>query len=88
MNGMMCATLQYCTFPAIFIIYQVRKHLVYCACGALVERPRERDGSDVTIVALKLVMSSLFPLSKIHTLRSATLIRIVTMFAALKFVMI
>ena len=76
----------------------MRKHLVYCACGALVERPRkrerererERDGSDVTIVALhvKLVISSLFPLSKIHTLRSATLIKIVTMFAALKFVRI
>ena len=33
------------------------------------ERVRETDGSDVTIVALKLAMSSHFPLPKIRTFR-------------------
>ena len=37
------------------------------------ERERERDGSDVIIVALKISMSSHFSLTKIRTLRSASL---------------
>ena len=52
---------------------QYRKRGIYCAWGALGERERESerntetDGSDVTIVALKLAMSLHFPLPKVRT---------------------
>ena len=66
--------------PAVsFLLHQARKRLVYCAWGAWGvcvcvwerererERERKRDGSDVTKIALKLVMSSHFPLQKYRT---------------------
>ena len=38
--------------------------LIYCAWGTFGEREREKDGSDVTIVALKLAMSFALLLAK------------------------
>ena len=38
--------------------YRKRGSASYCALGALGERERERRGSDVTIVALKLAPSA------------------------------
>ena len=51
------------------LYYTCRKRFLYCASGALGERERERekDGSDVTLVALKLAMSiALFLAKKLH----------------------
>ena len=66
---------------AQLVLYQARKHFVYCVCGARGvsmyvcvrerekerERERERDGSDVTKVVLKFALSSHFPLPRIRT---------------------
>ena len=55
---------------------QARKRFLYCAWGTFGERERERererdterDGSDVTNVALKLAVNLHFPLPKIRTI--------------------
>ena len=39
---------------SVSVLQEARKRFLYCALGALGEREREWDGSDVTLVALKL----------------------------------
>ena len=69
----MLLTLQSCTLKVYYrkrgsASYIVREVLSVREREIQTDRERERDGSDVTIVALKLAMNLHFPLPKIRTI--------------------
>ena len=69
--------LKYWSKTTIIISFSYYTKL-YCGWGGLAESEREKDGSDVTTIALKSALSSHFPLSKFTLL----------MFVVLKFAII